>query len=138
MIPLTRLSIMRKTCIHTKRAYGIKPMQYLIAFFPAVIFPTAKHLPAGSVDKQQLIGIHIGDIDYLVDLIKYISPLCDSLHSPYSPHAPCDKLLCCSTTDNLILFYHTGTADCYILIIYTIIRETHIKNMYWKPHILTG
>lgn len=20
----------------------------------------------------------------------------------------------------------------------TIIRETHIKNMYWKPHILTG
>ena len=21
---------------------------------------------------------------------------------------------------------------------FTIIRETHIKNMYWKPHILTG
>ena len=24
------------------------------------------------------------------------------------------------------------------VLVVTIIRETHIKNMYWKPHILTG
>ena len=34
-------------------------------------------------------------------------------------------------------FHFAFTAICSLRT-NTIIRETHIKNMYWKPHILTG
>ena len=55
-------------------------MKDFVALLSGISFPTAYYLSSFSVKEQQLICIHIRDIDYLTDLIKYFRFLYGSFH----------------------------------------------------------